>query len=64
MMIELIADTMYSDGLQSEIIEGIMDLAQEDDEAFELMLKWQRYSETRLELEQRIWEFLRQRAKI
>lgn len=63
-MIDLIADDMYNEGLSPDVIEALMDLSKEDDEAFELMLKWQRFKETRLSLEEKIWELLRNRAKI
>lgn len=63
-MIDLISDDMYNEGVQPAIIEGLADLAKEDDEAFELMLKWQRFKENRLALEEKIWDLLRSRAKI
>lgn len=63
-MIAIISDEMYNDGIQPMIIEGIMDLSKEDDEAFELMLKWYRFKENRLALEEKIWELLRHREKI
>lgn len=63
-MIAIIADHMYNEGIQPMIIEGIMDLSKEDDEAFELMLKWYRFKENRLALEEKIWELLRNRDKI
>ena len=63
-MIDLIADEMYNEGLSGDTIEALMDLSKEDDEAFELMLKWQRFKENRITLEEKIWELLRSRAKI
>lgn len=63
-MIDLIADDMYSEGLVPDVIEALMDLSKEDDEAFELMLKWQRFKENRLTLEEHIWTLLRNRDKI
>jgi hypothetical protein len=63
-MIDLISDEMYNEGLSPDVIEALVDLSKEDDEAFELMLKWQRFKENRLDLENKIWELLRRSAKI
>lgn len=63
-MIDIISDEMYNENLSPDVIEALVDLSKEDDEAFELMLKWQRFKENRLALEEKIWELLRNRDKI